>query len=1026
MDVQVAVLGPMSATVGGRAVALGGLRQRAVLAVLVAARGRMVSADRIVADAWGEGRPPSAATLHSYVAELRKVLEPGRAARQAARVLVREGTGYALRLPADAVDAERFTDLTAQGQRLLQSGDPAGAADALRRALALWRGPAYAEFADIALAAPEVARLDGLRLTAHEDLYAAELALGRHAVVAGDLRKHTAEHPLSERGWELLALALYRSGHQGDALGALRTARRTLSDELGIAPGPSLRRLEAALLAQDDTVAAPPPPPPHPLPTPTPTSVTSAEPPTAGAPGSVSPAAPAGVRADTNLPARLPGSLVGRGHELAAVQALLDTHRLVTLTGAAGMGKTRLALETAMARDDLDGPWLVELAGLSDPALLPHATATALGMSAPRGVPDLVAALRDRRTLLVLDNCEHLVDAVAGLVPHLLAACPGLRVLATSQESLGLDGEYVYEVPPLPTGEDSDAVALFLDRAALAEPGRRSDPAERTLLAELCRKLDGMPLAIELAAAQCGVLSVRQIAEHLTDRLDERFVLLRTGRRDRAERHTTLLAAVASSFALLTAEEREVLDALAVFRGGFDLAAARYVTGRDDIVTQLTRLVAKSLVMVVAGSDPRRYRILETLRQYALRHAPEDRREEAVARRLDWAVRLAEEAYENLRGPRAAAWMRRLDDELLNIRAALGTAAGTGETTKALRIAAGLAGFWYRRGNVMEGIRHLAPVLDDTPPGGPRGVDRTAPRPRTGEGAPPGQPQAVDHSLYARAAAGLALLRYLDGSHDSVVDALHRAGFHAALADDLGTAAWVMATTSSFEALSGLPEPARRRASRALEMARATGSPQLVAEVLLCLGDIERHAGRPDAATAHLEAALDAADGCGYALVAGTARLHLAGIELDRDRPDVALPHVLRLVEQTYTESDTTFWLLGVAALSQVLLRLGHPVQAAELAGVVTGFGTRIGVSPQAMDPDGLGRYAARLRTETLLSAYGPAAERGRALSQDEVMERVRARWTSVVPATDSSATDVVLRAAPAGSVPRRAGGPAA
>ncbi|MGW4897017.1 AfsR/SARP family transcriptional regulator, partial [Kitasatospora sp. NPDC004240] len=447
MEVRVGVLGPMTAEVDGRQVSLGGLRQRAVLAVLVTARGRMVSADALIDHAWESAQTPSPATLHSYVAHLRKALEPGRPARRPARIVVREGTGYALRLPDGAVDAERFTALVAQGQQRLRGGDAVGAAGDLREALALWRGPAYADFTDTDFAGPECARLNGLHLAAYEELFTAELALGRHSAVVGDLEKHTAVHPLSERGWELLALARYRCGRQADALGALRSARRTLAEELGIDPGPALRALEAAVLAQDAELAAPP-----------------------GPVVAVAPAAPAPV-AEPAPPAGFPavrGPLLGRDEDVAAVRELLRGHRLVTLTGVSGTGKTRLALDAARGHRAADGRWLVELAALRDPALLPETVAAALGLPSAGGTDALAAVLGERDALLVLDTCEHLLDGVAGFAARLLAACPRLRILATSQEAIGLPDEWVHEVGPLSGGPDGGAVALFLDRAARA------------------------------------------------------------------------------------------------------------------------------------------------------------------------------------------------------------------------------------------------------------------------------------------------------------------------------------------------------------------------------------------------------------------------------------------------------------------------------------------------------------------------------------------------------------------------------
>ncbi|MEU7746790.1 AfsR/SARP family transcriptional regulator [Nonomuraea sp. NPDC049158] len=309
-DVRFGVLGPLRAEVGGRPAGLGGPRQRAVLALLLIARGRSVSAERILSDVWEGSRPPSLTTLHGYVADLRRTLEPERAPGAPARLLVREGPGYALRAVPAAVDAERFTDLAARGRRALDGGEPRLAADLLGQALALWRGPAYADFGGAAFAVPDATRLEDLRATIREDRLAAVIASGEHAAAVGELEAVIAEQPLRERGWELLVLALYRSGRQADALATLRAVRGRLADELGIDPGRGLRDLETAVLAQDPRLAPAP-----------------AEPTRMSYPPAAAPARPSG-----NLPFAL-SSFVGRGGDLTAIASLLDGHRLVTLTG---------------------------------------------------------------------------------------------------------------------------------------------------------------------------------------------------------------------------------------------------------------------------------------------------------------------------------------------------------------------------------------------------------------------------------------------------------------------------------------------------------------------------------------------------------------------------------------------------------------------------------------------------------------------------------------------------------------------
>ncbi|BCJ64228.1 AfsR/SARP family transcriptional regulator [Polymorphospora rubra] len=945
----VGVLGPLTVHHAGRPAALGGPNPRAVLARLVIADGRMVPLDVLIEDVWPEAPPPSAQiTLQGYISSLRRVLEPDRRARRPASILVRQGPGYALRLPPGALDASRFAELATAGHQLLAgairpvaggapaagvhgtgdtTGDPARAAEVLDRALAMWRGPAFADCADRPFALPEANRLRELQIGATEDRLAAALALGSPDTAAAQLQAFTAEHPLRERGWELLALALYRAGRQGDALAALRTARERIADELGIDPGPALAALQHAILRQDPALLAP----------------------TNRAAVPVTPA-----QAAHNLPYPL-STLIGRGGQVAAVGELLDRHRLVTLTGAGGMGKTRLALAVALDRTGGDGPWLVELAGLHDGSLLAETVATALGIAGAGALPDV---LRSRRLLLVLDNCEHLVDDVARFVTRLLGACPDVRVLATSREALRAEGEQVYDVPPLAS---ADAVELFVDRAAPLRGGWRPDAAERDLVARLCADLDGMPLAIEFASAQCRVLSLRQIAEHL----DDRFTLLRGGRGD--SRHATLLAAVDWSYDLLDADEREVFTALAVFEGSFDLAGARTVTGRPDILAVLTELVTKSL-LVVERREPYRYRMLETLRRYAARRTGAADRARLVRNQITWVRELAAAADGGLRGPDGTYWMRRMHAESPNVRAALTAATDVGDLASVLRIGAGAYWFWYRRGHIAEGLRFLEPVLhlDDD--------------------------HAVDHAVRAQAAVGLALLRYLDGALDGVAKALWLAARHAELTTDGPVRALVLATMSYFESFAGAVEPAREHGRQALDLARRTGARVTVAEALMSLGSAELRAGRPDLAVPLLADGLAEADEISHTWAAVSCLWLLAKAELSRGEATVARAWLVRMIELTYASEDATSWLVGVATYAYVRCRTGDPAGAAELCGSVRWLGDRIGYSPEAMDPD-LAGYAAEIAGHLPPVRHAAALERGRGRSQEEVMARMRRSW---------------------------------
>lgn len=674
-EVRIGVLGSVSAGVDGRPVALGGIRQRAVLAVLVAARGRLVPQDVLIDEAWDSQSVPTPATLHSYIAGLRKALEPGRTAGGSAEVIVRESLGYTLRLRPEQVDAERFTELAAEGERLVRSGDADAAARVLAEALGLWRGPAYHEFAEYVFAVPEAARLHGLRLSAQEDLFTAELARGRHTAVIGDLEKHTVEQPLSERGWELLALALYRSGRQGDALATLRTARRVLAEQLGVDPGPSLHRLEVALLEQDDSAAPP---------------VADVVRPAVD----IEPAPPA--RRGRRLPLALTG-LVGRDEEQARIGALLRENRLVTLTGAGGIGKTRLALEVARARDDEDGPWLVELAVLEapDPELLVADIADVLGFRDATTAERLAQVLGPRTTLLLLDNCEHVLTAAGRTVAHLLSHCAGLRILATSREPLGVAGEVVYEVGPLPPGA---ARELFFARAAAAVPGWVPDSREIATGETICQELDGLPLAIELAAAQCRMLAVDQIAQAL----DDPFAVLVGGPEMGPARHRALQTTVEWSHRLLDPPERELFYRLSVFAGGFDLDAATAVGG-GPVLPELTGLVRKSLLATEAGSRPRRYRMLQTLKDFARRKADQAVLTAAQASHRSWVLGRAEAAEDLLYGERARTAMEQTTRDLPEIRAAFTSALLSRDAEYALRLAGALHRYWYRWGHIRSG-----------------------------------------------------------------------------------------------------------------------------------------------------------------------------------------------------------------------------------------------------------------------------------------------------------------------------------
>ncbi|MEV0148552.1 MULTISPECIES: BTAD domain-containing putative transcriptional regulator [unclassified Nonomuraea] len=680
--VRFGVLGPLAVWAqDGGPVRVAEPKVRALLADLLAHGGGPVPPDRLIDDLWGE-RPPRnpAGTLQARVSQLRRALGD-------AGLITYGPAGYRL-APADT-DASRFLALLAgpparPGLRRLADGPRGDQGTAwlrerlarLDEALGLWRGPAYAEFADAGFARPEIARLEEARLSALEEQAEVRLALGGDADLAGLVTLH----PLRERLRGLHILALYRRGRQSEALASYAELRELLAEELGLDPSPELSALYQAILRHDPALSA---------------SVADPGQPTAGSVQAVAGSGQAGADRPapdrgpmTNLPASLT-DLVGRDGELAAVRDLLAAGRLVTLTGPGGVGKTRLALEAARALagpDVPDGVWLVELAGAADVA---EAVAAVLGVrddGAEPLAPRLARALAGKRALLVLDNCEHVVADAAGLAARLLKAVPGLRVLATSQEPLDVTGERLLPVPPLP---EPEAVRLFAARAGV-EP----DAA----VATICRRLDGIPLALELAATRVRALGVEGVAA----RLDDRFRLLSAGMRDAPARQRTLRAAIDWSWELLTAQERVVLRRLAVHADGCTLEAAEEVCAEPgvDVLDAVARLVDRSLVVVTPGP---RYRLLESVAAYCAERLAEAGELDTIRQRharhyTELAVRA------ELRGPRQLAWLERLDLETANLRLAL---AGP----EPLRLVNALAWYWYLRGRLGEARRSLTAAL---------------------------------------------------------------------------------------------------------------------------------------------------------------------------------------------------------------------------------------------------------------------------------------------------------------------------
>lgn len=646
MGVEIGVLGPVELRAGGgRAVPVGGARLRTLLLLLALDANRNVSAERLIDGVWGEDPPQAAGNaLQALISRLRKAA-PGLTIESSAN-------GYRLVIPPDCIDAIRFARLA--------EPDPA-------EALRLWRGEL--DFPEVAQA--DARRLDELRRTAQRKHLAAQIG---HRDVVPELEGLRAAHPLDEALAGLLMRALQQQGNPARALEIFEDVRRRLADELGVDPSAELASLHVELLR-------------------------------------------APYRSRGNLPAEV-SSFVGRESDVREVRALIDGNRLVTLTGPGGSGKTRLSVEVGSQQPG--EVWRIELAPVTDPAEVPQAILSALRLRSQvligrlatmsDSVPPLTRlseALAGREMLLILDNCEHLIAAAAEVADVLLRAAPKLRLLATSREPLGIPGERIHAVEPLalpPVGAAAatasafPAVRLLQDRASafvLTE-----DNVEAVI--RICRALDGMPLAIELAAARLRTLPVAVLA----DRLADRFRLLTGGSRTALPRHQTLRAVVDWSWDLVSEDERRLWRRFAVFHGGADVTAVEQVCDAD--LDLLGALVDKSLLIL--GADGR-YRMLETIREYGLERLAEAGESESHRRTLArYLLSLAEEAEPRLRTAEQLVWLRRLTEEHDNFHASIRAAIDLGDKAIGAAFVARLGWYWWLRGHRIEGAVLAAEV----------------------------------------------------------------------------------------------------------------------------------------------------------------------------------------------------------------------------------------------------------------------------------------------------------------------------
>ncbi len=1001
--VEIRLFGPLRIIGdGGAPGEIGGGRERTLLALLAIDPGRTVTSDELIEAVWGDELPADPKhALQSAMSRLRRTL----GTLTTSDVVLTDSSGY--RLADDATtDVQRFDDLVDRAGSL-NHDDPVAARRVLADAIDLGADRPLADFAYDDWAQPHVASLSEALLLATGDRIELDLRLGRHNETVPELQRLVSEYPLRERFWGLLMLALYRSGRQDAALAAFGEVRRLLGEELGVEPSGQLNRLEQAILDQDPDLE--------------PESDASAD--------GIAPVAPRQLASAEKLPVQLT-SFVGRGNDLEALEDLAGEQRLITLTGPGGIGKTRLAIELASALRDAhpDGVWFVDFSKISTDEEVWSAIGSARGVREHES-GDLAAVITRHigpdRGLMLADNCEHVVAGVAAATERLLVDCPGLRILATSREPLKAASEVVWPVAPLRIPQPApdlgaedvagfDAVRLLADRLTALNARFVLDDESAPALARICAVVDGIPLALELAAARAAVIGPVEVSELLA----EHHELLEGGRRSAAPRQQSYEATVRWSYDLLQAEEQRFFRSLALFRGGFDLSAAEQISGASpgDIPTLVARLGDASLISrdtVAVGSG--RYRMLEPVRQAAANLLREHDGESGVREaHRDYYRELATRVGRGLRSHDQASFMRLVDVDRANLQAAFEDSSASGDAETALIIASALAPFMQVRGQLSEGRKLVASALDVG--AGPDELRATtlvdlanlsffqcdySEMADYADAAldliDPKEHQVV--AADALAVQGLAALKRRDrASAHRLLDESQR------LYEDAGDS-WGVGTALSYQGLVSLDEgdmaAARQSYEASLARLRGDGESWVTAFALCALGNLARAAGDRNLADSLLTEALSMSQRMDDTWGVARAEAYLGRLRIDDGELETAatlltdsLDRFLRMGDR----EDTALCLEGIAAL---VAAQGDAESAVELFGA--GRRIRASVIP-AFSSENLDYLGTDPVVDTLRDSLGPerfteAMERGKALRSREAIASARQQAAQLVPA---------------------------